>query len=158
NLGAEGFMRGGIGFGQSQPDAEAHFTKALQDFTRPELLNRIDRVVPFTPLDESAVLATLDRELEALRRRPGSQRTGARLEVTPAARRLLADKAFEPSLGARPLKRELESTLAVPLAQLLNTQPLTYALNVVVDADQDELKFSAAPLDQAVPARGYQAP
>ena len=158
NLGAEGFMRGGIGFGQSQPDAEAHFTKALQDFTRPELLNRIDRVVPFTPLDESAVLAILDRELEALSRRPGIESTGARLEVTQAARRLLAGKAFEPSLGARPLKRELESTLAVPLAQLLNTQPLTYALHVVVDADQDELRFNATPLDQAVPARGYQAP
>ena len=146
NLGAEGFMQGGIGFGDKGADAAQHFTKALQDFVRPELLNRIDRVVPFMPLDESSVLQIVDRELSLLKQRPGLQGTGTRLEVTNAAISLIASRAYQPALGARPLKREIESGLLVPLAEALNTQPTVYALNAVADVSDGELKLEVKPL------------
>ena len=158
NLGAEGFMQGGIGFGDKGADAAQHFTKALQDFVRPELLNRIDRVVPFMPLDEASVLQIVDRELGLLKQRPGLQGTGTRFEVTQAARDLIAKRAYQPALGARPLKREIERGVLVPLAEALNTQPTVYALKAIADVADGELKLEVEPLtnDDAQPqARSY---
>ncbi|MCA8915148.1 MAG: ATP-dependent Clp protease ATP-binding subunit [Planctomycetes bacterium] len=161
NLGAEGFMQGGIGFGDAHADAAQHFTKALQDFVRPELLNRIDRVVPFTPLDQASVLKIVEREIDQLKRRPGVLDTGTRLDVTAAAQSLIARKAYHPALGARPLKREIETSLLVPLADALNTQPKEYALNAVADVADDKLALEVAPLTDAATrpkARSFAEP
>jgi ATP-dependent Clp protease ATP-binding subunit ClpA len=149
NLGAEGFMQGGIGFGENAADAAGHFTRALRDFVRPELLNRIDRVVPFLPLDETSVLRIVRREVELLKQRPGLRDTGTRLEVGDDALQLVARKAYQPALGARPLKREIESGLLVPLAEALNTQPTEYALSAVVAAGDKKLELATAPLTGA---------
>lgn len=146
NLGAEGYMQGGIGFASTAADAAGHFTKALQEFVRPELLNRIDRVVPFMPLERASVLRIVDRELELLLLRPGLRATGARLEVTPRARQWIADRAYQPALGARPLKREIEQRLLVPLAEALNTQPTVYALHAVADVRDTDLHVAVKPL------------
>ncbi|MCB9895414.1 MAG: ATP-dependent Clp protease ATP-binding subunit [Planctomycetes bacterium] len=146
NLGAEGFMQGGIGFGAAHANAAQHFTKALQDFVRPELLNRIDRVVPFMPLDEAGVNRIVEREIGQLKRRPGVLDTGTQLTVTPAAIAHIARKAYQPALGARPLKREIETSLLVPLADALNTQPQAYALNAVADVAEDSLMLEVSPL------------
>ena len=153
NLGAEGFMQGGIGFNDKGTNAAQHFTKALQDFVRPELLNRIDRVVPFMPLDEASILEIVDRELDQLRRRPGLLATGTRLEVTPEGRTLIARNAYQPALGARPLKREIEISLLVPLANALNTQPQEYALNAIADVKDGVLELVVAPLQDSTRAR-----
>ncbi|MCA8912936.1 MAG: ATP-dependent Clp protease ATP-binding subunit [Planctomycetes bacterium] len=161
NLGAEGFMQGGIGFDQSGSDAAEHFTKALRDFVRPELLNRIDRVVPFLPLDEQAVLSIVQRELELLRMRPGIHGTGTTLEVNEEAQRWIARRAYQPALGARPLKREIERSLLVPLAQALNTQPVVYALHAKAEVRDDELHLEVEPLTDELEkprARSYAEP
>jgi len=122
NLGAENFMQGRIGFGSGMTGAAEHFTGELRKFVRPELLNRIDRVVPFLPLPPEAVKQVLRKELELIRTRPGLRDTGANLEVTEAAQDALVTRAYQPALGARPLKREMERNLLVPLAELLNTR------------------------------------
>ncbi|MBE7491787.1 MAG: ATP-dependent Clp protease ATP-binding subunit [Planctomycetes bacterium] len=121
NLGAESFMAGRIGFGETAPDALEHFTGALRRFVRPELLNRMDRVVPFLPLPPDAVRRVLHKELELVHARPGLRDDGTAVTLTPEAEHTLVAAAFQPELGARPLKRELERRLLVPLAELLNT-------------------------------------
>lgn len=146
NLGAEGFMQGGIGFDEGATDAAEYFTKALRDFVRPELLNRIDRVVPFMPLDEKAVLEIVQREIDLLRQRPGLLGTGTSLDVPADVQSWIAKRSYQPALGARPLKRELEKSLLVPLAENLNTQPTTYALSASTQIVNDQLELTVAPL------------
>ncbi|MBX3475747.1 MAG: ATP-dependent Clp protease ATP-binding subunit [Planctomycetes bacterium] len=121
NLGAETFLRGRVGFGTGGLQPEDHFTGALQRFARPELTNRIDRVVPFLPLPPEAVARVLDKELELIRRRPGIRASGASLDASPEARAALVAAGWQPELGARPLKREIERQLLVPIAEALNT-------------------------------------
>jgi ATP-dependent Clp protease ATP-binding subunit ClpC len=146
NLGAEGFMRGAIGFGEQTVDAAEHFRQALKNFVRPELLNRIDRIVPFLPLDEASVLKIVRRELDLLKQRPGIVGTGTRLEVSEAAERLIASNSYQPALGARPLKREIERNLLVPLAEALNTLPTNYALSAAANVQDSKLSLAVAPL------------
>ena len=161
NLGAEGFMQGGLGFDQATTNAAQHFTKALRDFVRPELLNRIDRVVPFMPLDEQAVLQIVGRELDLLKQRPGLLGTGTHLDVPDDVQTWIAERAYRPALGARPLKREIERSLLVPLAESLNTQPTNYALSASADIADDSLRLNVVPVtdDRSQPkARSFAEP
>ena len=77
NLGAESFQRSSVGF-SNDPEryakAREHFTREVRAFVRPELFNRIDRIVPFAPLDEQTVLEIARREL----RRAVAARDGLR--------------------------------------------------------------------------------
>ena len=121
NLGAESFLDGRIGFGAGSTGAVNHFTSKLREFVRPELMNRIDRVVPFLPLPPQAVKQVLHKELAQLATRPGLHETGCSLTLQDAAQDWLVARAYQPDLGARPLKREIERALLVPLSELLNT-------------------------------------
>lgn len=119
NLGASPWeqARGGLGFG-GEGDAQAPSASrvALEEHLRPELLNRIDRVLEFQALDIAALEAVVEREVESLRERLGGR---LRLEVTPAAKRALAQEGYDPRYGARELRREVEAHLSQPLAEAL---------------------------------------
>ncbi|MCF6227086.1 MAG: AAA family ATPase [Planctomycetes bacterium] len=147
NLGAEAFMQGSMGFGESggQQNPAQHFTAALQKFVRPELLNRIDRVVPFMPLSQECIQQILVRELELLEKRPGMVDTGTSLDVSIDALLSIAKGAHKPELGARPLKRAMEQQLLAPLAEELNTRPIVYSLNVRADVEAKGIGLSAEP-------------
>ncbi|MCC7510265.1 MAG: ATP-dependent Clp protease ATP-binding subunit [Planctomycetes bacterium] len=147
NLGAESFMQGGLGFAPGNVDAREHFTRALEKFVRPELINRIDRVVPFLPLPPEVVLRIVGRELEQIRRRPGLLATGTALSVDGAVAAHIAQVAYQPAMGARPLKREVARSLLAPLAEALNTQSTVYALDTHAVMD-GAVRVLAKPLDE----------
>lgn len=160
NLGAESFMQGGMGFAPQPVDAREHFTRALERFVRPELVNRIDRVVPFSPLPPEVVERIVRRELDLIRRRPGLSATGATLTVEDDAVGHLAHRAYQPELGARPLKREIASALLAPLAEALNTQSTQYALETQGVLLEGAVKLLATPARQQGEARartGYDS-
>lgn len=119
NLGAQGFMQGNLGFGTRRKKAEAHFTTEVRNFLRPELLNRLDRIVPFMPLDAAAIERVAARELELAQRRAAAS---GRLEflAAPGVVELLAKLGWQEKYGARPLKRAMERHLLVPLAVAVN--------------------------------------
>lgn len=146
NLGAESFMQGAIGFARQAVDARGHFTRALERFVRPELINRIDSIVPFSPLPPDVVRQIAIRELENIRRRPGLLATGARFHVDESVIEMLAAAAYRPELGARPLKREMAAGLLAPLAEALNTQSMQYALDVHASLQDGALRMESAPL------------
>ncbi len=134
NLGAEKFRRSRAGFdaggeaGQqrlsnSDRAAQKHFTRAVQDFLRPEIFNRLDHVVPFTPLDRETVERIAARELKLVEQRDGLLRRGVTLRTTPQALEILARRGYDPHYGARPLKRLIERELLLPLAVELNNRP-----------------------------------
>src|SRR5262249_14357896 len=119
NLGAESYQQGGFGFvrdGQARAEAREHFVRAVQAFVRPELFNRIDRIVPFSPLDEETTLAIAHRQMHLLEGRDGIRYRGVELEATPEVARWLARRAHDLRYGARPLKRAIERELLAPLS------------------------------------------
>lgn len=134
NLGAEKFRRPRAGFDVSGEDkvqrlsnsgraAQKHFTRAVQDFLRPEIFNRIDHIVPFMPLDRKTVERIAERELKLVAQRDGLLRRGVDLRTTPQVLEILARRGYDAHYGARPLKRLIERELLLPLAVELNRRP-----------------------------------
>jgi DNA polymerase III delta prime subunit len=136
NLGAEKFRRPRAGFDVGGEDgdqrlsnsdraAQRHFTRAVQEFLRPEIFNRIDHIVPFVPLDRKTVERIAERELTLVEQRDGLLRRGVTLRTTPQVLEILARRGYDAHYGARPLKRLIERELLLPLAVELNSRPKT---------------------------------
>lgn len=122
NLGAESFQRGGFGVREAKAglDARMHFIEEVRAFLRPELFNRIDRIVPFLPLDEATVLRIVRRELDLVARRDGILLRDVAFNPGDDVVGYLATKGYDRIYGARPLKRLIERELLVPLADGIN--------------------------------------
>lgn len=120
NLGAASFQKGPVGFRGRTSSAEEEFTRAVKAAFRPELFNRIDRLVAFAPLAPETATAIAHRELEALRGREGV--AGGRLDFVfdPGLAEALAERGYDRRYGARPLKRQIEQELLAPVAQQVN--------------------------------------
>ncbi|MEZ4363195.1 MAG: AAA family ATPase [Kofleriaceae bacterium] len=120
NLGAEGAGRSmGFDGGASAKSHDAHYRAAAAAFFRPELLNRFDHVVPFHPLPVAAIQSLALRMLERALGREGVSRRGVKVTWDEAVIGRLAELGFDPRLGARPLKRAVETHVTAPLARLL---------------------------------------
>ncbi|MFN3930091.1 MAG: AAA family ATPase, partial [Thermoflexus sp.] len=91
--------------------------RRLQRFFRPEFLNRIDEIVVFHPLDERHIEQIVDIQLNRLRRLLAERKLA--LELTPAAKRHLAQVGYDPAFGARPLKRAIQHELQDPLSMAI---------------------------------------
>ena len=89
--------------------------QVLRDHFKPEVLNRIDDIVVFHPLDRVQIRMIVDIQLGALRRRLADR--DIVLHVSGEAMDLLADAGFDPVYGARPLKRAIQQKLENPLAE-----------------------------------------
>ena len=133
NLGAGGPRTVGFGANASSPRLD----RSVRSFFRPELYNRIDRVVPFRMLDLDDVERIVDLEIDKASQRPGLLRRGLSLKVTRAARRRLAELGFVPEQGARPLKRVFEARVVAPLAAQIAADESFRDRTVVVDVSKD---------------------
>ncbi len=118
NLGARD-DRPGLGF---DPETRARgeiYLRAVREHFRPELLNRIDRIVPFRPLADAEVRAVTRLFANALPRRPGLADPRHTLEIDDDALASVAHGAMTRDGGARALRREMEDTIVVGAARLL---------------------------------------
>jgi ATP-dependent Clp protease ATP-binding subunit ClpB len=106
---------------------------------RPEFLNRLDEVIVFEPLDKEEIARIVDIQVEQLARRVAARKLD--VELTSAAREYLAEKGYDPSFGARPLKRLLQREVQDPLAMKLLSGELAEGSSVVVDRDGAGLAF-----------------
>ena len=93
---------------------ENRMEEELKQHFRPEFLNRLDDVVIFNPLNQEAIERIVDIQLTRLAATLAERRL--RLDLTPAARRYLAQVGYDPAYGARPLKRALQREVLNPLA------------------------------------------
>ncbi|MDJ0866084.1 MAG: AAA family ATPase [Myxococcota bacterium] len=93
--------------------------KAVGSAFRPELLNRLDRVVVFRPLDRETMRGILRKELEDVLQRRGLRARPWAVEWDPAGIEYLLEQGFSPTLGARPLQRAIERHLLAPLARTI---------------------------------------
>ena len=119
----------------------------LKQHFRPEFLNRIDDVIVFHQLSESEIIEIVDLMVASLEKRLEEQDMA--IEMTPAAKALLAHRGYDSALGARPLRRTLQRDVEDPLAEKLLFGDLTPGSIVVVDVapeDSDEpFTFTATP-------------
>jgi ATP-dependent Clp protease ATP-binding subunit ClpB len=111
----------------------------LRQHLRPEFLNRIDEVIVFRPLGLDEIKAVVDIQAAHLRKRLEDKRIT--LELTDAAKALLAKEGFDPVFGARPLKRTLQRRVQDPLALRLLEGEFQPGDTVRVDALGNELTF-----------------
>jgi ATP-dependent Clp protease ATP-binding subunit ClpC len=120
NLGANDPRPAGF---SSDPDAPPDPGNAIKNFFRPELLGRLDAVIPFRPLPPPALEAIVELELAKLRQRPGIVARRLELSLTARARTRLAELGHDAKLGARPLRRTIEDLIVAPLAERMAKDP-----------------------------------
>jgi ATP-dependent Clp protease ATP-binding subunit ClpC len=142
NLGTEFIRKGGtLGFLQNEGTAEDReanqkIDKALKDTFRPEFINRIDEIIIFSPLTKEQM-----KEIVALQMHEIDQRLaehGLVVELTNKARQWLADQGYDPSFGARPLKRILQKHVESPLSVSLLSGDFKDGDKVIVDVNKEE--------------------
>ncbi|HVE91272.1 MAG TPA: ATP-dependent Clp protease ATP-binding subunit, partial [Actinomycetota bacterium] len=166
NLGTRDVARSrGIGF-SNQADGEISYDRMkekvmseLKHSFRPELLNRIDEVIVFHPLSKPEVTSIVDLMIKRVREQLASR--GLSLELTEPAKLLLAEKGYDPALGARPLRRTIQRLVEDPLSEKVLWKEFRAGQVVVVDAQNDEIVFTARdgetieapePVELAAPA------
>ncbi len=118
NLGAGADRRPGLVRGPDVPAAD-HYRQAARAFFRPELVNRIDFLVPFRPLDRKALRDIARRMLDDALGREGFARRGLAVTYDDSVLDLLLSHGHDPRYGARPMKRAIEQHVLVPLSRRL---------------------------------------
>jgi ATP-dependent Clp protease ATP-binding subunit ClpB len=123
---------------------------ALRDTFRPEFLNRVDEVIEFHALTREQLAEIVELQLARLRERLGERTIGLRL--TDEAKETIAEAGWDPTYGARPLKRALQRLVENPLALRLLEGEFAEGDTVLVDAREGELVFEKAPVAEPAAA------
>jgi len=136
NLGARDSENNNIGFGSMEKTGEDD--KALKEFFRPELRNRIDKVCKFTKLDSLAIKKIVVKFVDQLKVSLASK--NIRLSLSEAVIEHLADKGYDNKMGARPLSRKIDELIRVPLSKKILFERLSNC-DIQINLDQDQLVF-----------------
>ncbi len=154
NLGSRQLKDFGGGVGFSTPSKSADSDKnakmvvetALKRFFSPEFLNRIDDVIVFSSLDKESIAKILELNLSKLLGR--IEELGFKVKFTDEAKAFLAEKGFDPELGARPLGRTIQKFVEDPIAEELLKMEMSDGEEIIVDYDKEanegELKITAS--------------
>ncbi|HVA70279.1 MAG TPA: ATP-dependent Clp protease ATP-binding subunit [Acidimicrobiales bacterium] len=141
NLGTSDLRKAAIGFGKGS-DSITHermkekVNQALKAHFRPEFLNRIDDTIVFHELTRVEVIAVADLMITRLRDQLGAQGLG--LELSAKAQEYLADKGYDPELGARPLRRAIQQYVEDPLSEKILFKEFHAGQTIVVDAAEGD--------------------
>src|SRR5437870_521994 len=146
NLGARDIQKGpGIGFaaaGDENVTYEKMKDKVMEELKRsfrPEFLNRIDEVIVFHSLSREDVKAIVDLMMKRVREQLKAK--DVEIELSDGAKELLAEKGYDPSLGARPLRRTIQRLVEDPLSEKLLWKEFKAGTTIVVDAQDGEISF-----------------
>lgn len=120
----------------------------LRNHFKPEFLNRIDDIVIFGQLDKSEIEKIIDVQLEKLRKNLAER--GISIVLEDSAKALLSEEGYDPTFGARPLKRAIQTMIQNPLAIKLLNGEIRSGSEIHVSAENGALKFAAEKAAQAV--------
>jgi ATP-dependent Clp protease ATP-binding subunit ClpC len=156
NLGTRDIQKGpGIGFA-ARPDEKLTYEKMkdrvmdeLKKSFRPEFLNRIDEVIVFHSLTQGDVKQIVDLLMKRVTEQLKAK--DLEIELTDAAKTVLAEKGFDPSLGARPLRRTIQRFVEDPLSEKLLWKEFRAGQTIIVDARDGEIVFEGAGVPPDVP-------
>ena len=137
NLGANIILDGINADGKISDEAMDEVHKLLRATFRPELLNRIDEIITFSPLTKEQVKQIVDLLLTNVTKRLSDKQLG--LEVTPKAKEHIVDFGYDVSFGARPLKRYIQHNVETAIAKAILTNDLKPNSTLVVDVKDNEI-------------------
>jgi len=156
NLGTRDIQKGpGVGFA-ARADEEVTYEKMKERVTdelkksfRPEFLNRIDEVIVFRSLTPENVKEIVDLMMKRVREQLKTKDLD--VELTDAAKTVLAEKGYDLALGARPLRRTIQRLVEDPLSEKLLWKEFRAGQTIIVDARDGEIVFEEAPLPPETP-------
>jgi ATP-dependent Clp protease ATP-binding subunit ClpC len=140
NLGTQDLRKAAMGFTKADEAVSYERMKekvndALKVHFRPEFLNRIDDIIVFHELSKEEVTQIVDLMIRRVREQLKSQGLG--LELTDGAKALLADEGYDPTMGARPLRRAIQRLVEDALSERLLWKEFRAGETVIVDAEDD---------------------
>ena len=133
NIGSQYLLEGIGEDGRIRPEAETAVMNDLRAHFRPEFLNRLDDIIVFKQLTEPQVRQIVDLDVKQLNDRLFDRHMS--LELTDAAKDLLAQKGFDPLLGARPLRRVIQRDIEDAISEKILMGDLEDGQRVKVDAE-----------------------
>ncbi|MGH2658367.1 MAG: AAA family ATPase, partial [Actinomycetota bacterium] len=156
NLGTRDIQKGtSIGFA-ARPDEKVTYDKMkervmdeLKRSFRPEFLNRIDEVIVFHSLSQEDVKRIVDLMMKRVREQLKSKDLD--IELSDAVKTLLAEKGYDPALGARPLRRTIQQMVEDPLSEKLLYKEFRAGQTVIVDVRDGEIFFEAPTSPETLP-------
>ena len=137
NLGARDNENNNIGFGQDLQKVGSE-DKAMKEFFKPELRNRIDQIVKFKKLEPLAIKKVVVKFIDQLQTSLTAK--NIRLNLTEAVVDMLAEKGYDPKMGARPLNRKIDELIRVPLAKKILFERLDNC-NITANLVDDKIDF-----------------
>jgi ATP-dependent Clp protease ATP-binding subunit ClpB len=137
NIGSLYLLDGLTDTGEISEDARARVMGDLRAHFRPEFLNRVDEIIMFKPLTLIEIEQIVDLQMDDLRARLADRRIT--LELSQAARELIAREAYDPVYGARPLRRFVQREVETRIGRALVAGDIHDGATVTLDADGDEL-------------------
>jgi len=146
NLGSEMIRKQGLGFAENRQGAEIsekemreQVLDILNKHFRPEFLNRIDEIVIFHPLSKKQIDDIVDLQIALIQKRLKDR--DITIKVKAPAKKVLAEKGYDPIYGARPLKRALQREILDKLALSMIKGEIENGDSIEIDAKKDELTF-----------------
>jgi ATP-dependent Clp protease ATP-binding subunit ClpC len=144
NLGTADLRKAAIGFAKTDEAVtyekmKEKVNEALKNHFRPEFLNRIDETIVFHELTREEVFQIVDLMMKRVRTQLQTQGLG--LELTDAAKTLLAEKGYDPTLGARPLRRAIQRLVEDALSERILWKEFRAGETIIVDAEDGEIAF-----------------
>ncbi len=125
--------------GTIDPEVEEHVRNELRAYFKPEFLNRVDDIILFSPLTKDQIKGIIELTVNDIRRR--LEEKDISLELTEAALNLIADEAYDPHYGARPIKRYLTKHVETRIAGDIVRGNIVDGDNVICDAEDGKLVF-----------------
>jgi ATP-dependent Clp protease ATP-binding subunit ClpC len=158
NLGTADLRKTSVGFAKTSEAVtyermKAKVHEALKQHFRPEFLNRIDDVIVFHELSKEEVTQIIDLMLKRVRTSLESQALA--LELTQAAKYYVVDKGYDPTMGARPLRRALQRLVEDPLSEKILWKEFRAGETIIVDIEPDEI---GEPVIVFRTVEGFQPP
>ncbi len=130
--------------GLSYDDMKDRVMSELRKVFRPELLNRIDEVIVFHKLTKDEIMLIVELMMVRLRDQMGEHE--AAIELTAGAKELLVEKGYDPTMGARPLRRAIQRFIEDPLADFVLGRQLEPGSTILIDRkNEDEVDITIIP-------------
>ena len=123
-----------------QEQMKHRITDEVKRTFNPELLNRIDELIVFKPLGMPQIMEIVDILLTDVARRLAER--GISFDLSSRAKKFLAEKGFDPTFGARPLRRVIQKFVEDPLAEEILKGQFAGDCHVVIDRKEEEEKLS----------------
>ena len=129
--------------------------ESLKRVFRPEFINRVDKIVVFRPLTREQLYDVIGIQLKRLS--PRVEEQGMKLEVTEAAKEVIAKEGYQPEFGARPLRRAIQNLVEDRLSEGMLSGDFHEGDTIVVDAEDGQIVLHTQQDAGALPAEAQPA-